>query len=54
MLYEGMCLYRQLEQTQWHILLRFCGIMKIRNKPQYLYVGILIHCYSVKQTDGKK
>ena len=28
--------------------------MKIQNKPQYLYVGILIHCYSVKQTDGKK
>jgi hypothetical protein len=30
------------------------NIIKIENKPQYLYVGILIHCYSVKQTDGKK
>ena len=30
------------------------SIMKIKNKRQYLYVGILIHYYSAKQTNAKK
>ena len=30
------------------------NITKIESKPQYLYVGILVHYYSFKQTNARK